>query len=246
MCFSPEADLAAGLVVGVFGVDALRPVRRPRDLALASLPGLFAAHQVSEAFVWWGLTDRVAWSTSRMALWLYLGFAFVVLPVLLPLAVRAVEPVVGKRRWLGWLAALGLALAVACLAAMWRGPISAEIDGHRIVYDLSISNRGLLGAVYFLVVCGALLASSHESIVAFGVANVGLVGVLLWMSVNELTSLWCVWAALTSVAIAVHLRRALASTENRPEVRRASITPRPPWRRRLPTPASPGPAHRAR
>lgn len=208
MCFAPEADLAAGLVVGAVGVDTLRHARRRQDLGLASLPALFAAHQVSEAFVWWGLDDQVAWSTARVALWLYMLFAYVVLPVLVPMAVLAAEP--GTRRGgpLPWFATVGLALAATYLAAMVRGPVGVEIEGRHLVYHTSASNGGLLAGIYAVVVCGALLASSHRAIVAFGVVNAIAVAVLTWVASTALTSLWCLWAAVTSVAISAHVRRA--------------------------------------
>ncbi|MBA2752214.1 MAG: hypothetical protein H0U41_08280 [Actinobacteria bacterium] len=44
------------------------------------------------------------------------------------------------------------------------------------------------------------------SIAVFGLANVVAVAFLMWMRTEELTSLWCFWAAVASVAIAVHLR----------------------------------------
>ena len=76
MCFSPEADLVVGTIVVAVGVDALRHVRAPRQIPLASFPLLLGLHQVTEAFVWWGLqgqrralVERVAlWSTSLFAL----------------------------------------------------------------------------------------------------------------------------------------------------------------------------------
>ncbi len=55
MCFSADADLAAGVVVTVIGVDAIRRARTPKELPLAALPLLFGIHQLVEAFVWWGL-----------------------------------------------------------------------------------------------------------------------------------------------------------------------------------------------
>ena len=92
MCFSAEADLATGLVAGLAGVDALRHARQPGERALGALPVLFGVHQLTEVFVWWGLTDRVPWTVGDAAVWLYLSFAFVLLPVFVPLAVLAVEP----------------------------------------------------------------------------------------------------------------------------------------------------------
>ena len=49
--------------------------------------------------------------------------------------------------------------------------------------------------------------SSDRLIVLFGVSNLVAVMVLAWLTVGGLTSLWCVWAAVTSVAIDVYLRR---------------------------------------
>lgn len=97
MCFSAEADVVAAVVVGGIGVDALRHVRHRREVLLGALPMVFAVHQLIEAFVWWGLDGRVDWEIGRAALWWYLAIAFV-LPVLVPLAVRAVEPSTCARR----------------------------------------------------------------------------------------------------------------------------------------------------
>ena len=79
MCFSAEADVAAGVVVGAIGFAALRRVGQKRELPLASLPALFAGHQLSEAFVGWDVTGRASATTGRVALWVYMLFAYVVL-----------------------------------------------------------------------------------------------------------------------------------------------------------------------
>ena len=98
MCFSAEADLVGGIVLGAIGLDAARHVGRRGDhLAIAALPVLLALHQVDEAFVWWGLQGQVAPAVGRAATWIYLAFAFVVLPVYLPASVLALEPP-GRRR----------------------------------------------------------------------------------------------------------------------------------------------------
>ena len=44
MCFSAEADLVTGVVVGAIAIDALRHVRQPSDRALAAIPAILAGH----------------------------------------------------------------------------------------------------------------------------------------------------------------------------------------------------------
>ncbi len=53
MCFSPQADVAGGLLIAVIGVDAVRHIRQRREfIALAWIPVLLGAHQFIEALVW--------------------------------------------------------------------------------------------------------------------------------------------------------------------------------------------------
>jgi len=71
MCFSAEADLISGAGVAVVGLDALRHVRRPRELAIASLPAVLAAHQLTEVFVWSDLHSRTPPTGSGPAISFY-------------------------------------------------------------------------------------------------------------------------------------------------------------------------------
>jgi hypothetical protein len=48
-------------------------------------------------------------------------------------------------------------------------------------------------------------------------ANLAVVGVINWLTFTGLTSLWCAWAAIGSVAIAVYLRR-VAGQDARPAI----------------------------
>jgi len=60
--------------------------------------------------------------------------------------------------------------------------------------------------VYVVALCVPLFASSYPRIVLFGACNAVAVAVLIFLSQEELTSLWCAWAAVTSTVIAAHLR----------------------------------------
>jgi hypothetical protein len=96
------------------------------------------------------------------------------------------------------------------VVTMVRGPIGAHIQGHHIAYDVYPSYGFHLTALYVLVTCGPMLTSSHRQIVRFGLINLLAVGVLAWLFISAFISLWCSWAAITSMAIDAHLRRSEA------------------------------------
>ena len=205
MCFSADADLVAGIAVSAVGIDAVRRARVPEELPLAVLPLVFGMHQLVEAFVWWDLEGKVSAARGDVAIWIYLAIAFV-LPLWVPLAVRGVERSRRRRIVISLLVALGLVVTVTLLAAIVRGPVDAWINGHYIEYMVAIPGGTATGLLYVVATCGALLAASDRRIRTYGVSNLVAVGGLAWLTVDGLTSLWCVWAALTSVAIDIYLR----------------------------------------
>lgn len=206
MCFSAEADLVAGLVVGAIGIDTVRSVRVPRRWPLATLPLLLAGHQLIEVLVWWGEQGRVSEGLGRAAAAAYLLIAFGVLPVLVPVAVAALEPAAGLRRT-RWFIALGVAVAAVLVHAVVRGPVSVSIEGHHLSYGVDLWHGGLLVVLYVFATCGSLLASASRAVRTYGLVNLVAVATLAWVDQRAVISLWCGWAAVTSVAIALHLRR---------------------------------------
>jgi hypothetical protein len=206
VCFSAEADLVAGVVVGAVGIDAIRHVRRPAEWPLAAIPVVLAAHQLIEAVVWWGLEGHVARDVWRVAMWAYLLIAYAVLPVLVPIAVAALEPETNRRR-LGVFLAIGVVVSIVLLHALVVGPADVTVDGRHLAYAVDVWRGGLVVALYVVATCGSMLLSSHRHVRWFGAVNLVAVVVLAWTEQNAVISLWCFWAAITSVAIAAHLRR---------------------------------------
>jgi hypothetical protein len=205
MCFAPEADLVAGVVTTAIAADAMRHVRQPSDNLLVAIPAVLAVHEFVECFVWWGLEGEVAPSTLRAAVWTYLLIAFVVVPVLVPLAVAAVEPAWNRRRVAVPLAT-GIGVAAVLFVSLVTGAPSAHVDGHHLSYSVDQPDGGLIVVVYVFATCSALLLSQARYVRWFGVANLVAVATLAVVERGGLVSLWCTWAAVTSIAIAVHLR----------------------------------------
>jgi hypothetical protein len=166
---------------------------------------VLAGHSLVETLVWLGLEDRVSEAVWRPAVWTYLVMAFGVLPILVPVAIAALESVSNRRR-LAWFVALGIVVAAALTYPVVRGPIAASIQGHHVDYRVHLWHGGTLVLLYVVATCGSLLASEHAHVRWFGAVNLVVAFVLAWLSKSSFISLWCLWAAVTSVSIAVHLR----------------------------------------
>ena len=205
MCLSPEVDAAMGIVIGAIAIDAIRHNRGSSHVALAALPAVLAAHQLIEALVWLGVDGRVAPSIGKAAIYAYLLIAFG-LPLLVPPAVASIEPDPDRRKLMARLGAVGALVALVLLAGVVTGPVSAVDEGNRIAYHARLFHGVALTGVYVVATLGCFLASSHRYVVIFGVLNVVAVLVLAWVTITGFVSLWCAWAALTSLIIAVHLR----------------------------------------
>lgn len=207
MCFSATADLVGGAVVGVVGIDVLCHARGRRDqLPLAALPLLFAAHQLDETVVWLGLQGQIPMSWDRVAIWIYLLFAFVVLPVYVPFAVRRAEPLGGRRRGMALFLMLGVVVSAVLLSAMLQRPVTARLAPHHLAYGISLHAGALITGSYVVATCGALLLSRWHNVAAFGLVNLLAVAVLARLTTDGFASIWCGWAAVTSLALAVHMR----------------------------------------
>lgn len=206
MCYSPEADLVAGLVVGAAGVDALRHVDGRRDLALAAVPLVLAAHQLIEAVGWWGLQDRVPVMAGSLAIVAYLVIAMGVVPALVPYAVMRTERDPTRRRMMTPLVVLGAAVSVVLLFALATGPYGASIGGRYIAYETTLPWSGAIAVSYVIAVCTPLLLSTHQRLVVFGLVNVPIVLGLATLLSAGFISLWCVWAAVSSLVVTRHIR----------------------------------------
>jgi hypothetical protein len=207
MCFSPQADFAAGAVVAGVGVQTLRRVRVRRELIVGALPLLLGIHQLVEGFVWLGLRGELSPRLGDTAKETYIVFAHAILPALVPLGFTLLEPDPRRARWMRPLVGLGLLLGVYLLWQVIAYPVGAQLQARCIDYTTHTPNDLLIGVLYVAVTCGPALISSRRYLRWFGVVSlVGVIAAAL-VRVDELTSLWCVYVALVSVLILEHFRR---------------------------------------
>ncbi len=206
MCFSLEADLVAAAVLAPVAVISLREVRHVRELPFASLPLLFALHQLVEAVVWAGTEGTVSAGLAHAAAVAYLVVAFPVLPVLVPLAVLMLEPR-GYRWRVAPFVLLGAVVATYYATVVLTGPIDVVARPHALTYLAPLQDAAAWTPLYIVAVIGPSLLSGYRSIVAFGLVNLMSMSVAALAYAEAFTSVWCVCAALSSVLIAVHMVR---------------------------------------
>ena len=205
------ADVTAGAVLLPVAAVCLREVRTPRELPFASLPLLFALHQLTEALVWHSASDVVSPGVQHAAATAYVLFALPVLPILVPLAVLLLEPH-GRRQRVAPFVGLGAVVAAYLLWAVLRGPLVVREEPHALVYDVDLTYGPMWAVLYVVAVIGPSVLSGYPSIVAFGLLNLVGLTVVAVVYTQAFASLWCVYAALTSVMVAAHmvLRRRLS------------------------------------
>jgi hypothetical protein len=208
VCFSPQADLVGGIVVGAIGIDVLRHRDgRASHNALCALPLILGFHQFVEAFVWLSLQGHLSAGLGRFAMWVYVSIAFVLLPVFVPIAVFVLEPPNKRRKLMAPFVAIGLAIAGILLAAMVRGPVNVQLRPYHLAYSLHLSDGGIVVSAYVVAVCGAWLLSSYRPVAIYGILNLVAVIVIAKLTVDGFASVWCGYAAVTSAAIAIFMRR---------------------------------------
>jgi hypothetical protein len=207
VCFSPEGDLVGGLVVTAIGVDAYRHLRGQNNhLLFATVPLVLGIHQLDESLVWWSLEGPVPHSLGRVAMWIYLVIAMVVVPILVPLSIWKLQPTAQRRRVIAPFVGLGIVIATILLITMLRGPVTVSLGAHHLAYSIGLRNGILIVGLYVVATCGALLLSGYRDITIFGIANLIAVVVLARLTADGFASLWCAYAALAAGFISIHMR----------------------------------------
>jgi len=201
--------LVAGVVITAVAVDTLRRNDSLRTLPLAVIPAVFAAHTFMSGALWLSFNGVLSPQLGTAAAWSYMFVAFVMLPILVPASILLLEPPGWRRIALTVLTGAGLVSGLGYLVGLVSGTGSAAACGWYIDYwvEAPVPFSGML---YVLATCCALLLSGYRALFLWGITNAIVVLVLSEAVPRGLPSLWCLWAAATSVFIDWFLRETAA------------------------------------
>lgn len=201
MCFSATANFVGSGALGAVGVVTLTKVKHRRELLFASLPTLFAAHQLIEGFVWLGIDGMLSPKVTHAAGEAFVLYAQGLLPLLMPLSVLLFEASAPRRRRMLPFAILGGLTSLYMLWALMSYPLQIYVKGNSIVYVNPGTNYTWLAVIYVFATCGSLLFSKVRDMAIFGYTNLFLLLVVMAVKRYAFTSLWCAYAAVASVIV---------------------------------------------
>ncbi|MGH9530481.1 MAG: DUF6629 family protein [Terriglobales bacterium] len=204
MCFSAAANFTGSGVLATVGVITLTKVKHRRELLFASLPALFGIHQFIEGFVWLGLDGMLPPEITHDMGAAFMLYAQGILPFLLPLSVFLFEPNGKSRKRMAPFLVIGTLTALYILWALAAYPTQIFVRRNSIVYINPATNNTAVAVLYVIATCGSLLFSKIKDMVAFGIANLAILLVVMVVKRYAFTSLWCAYAAVASVIILVY------------------------------------------
>ena len=203
MCFSATASFSAGAVLLGIGSLTLRSASRPRELAFAAIPMLFAIQQLIEGVIWLTFGDEATLLNSLLT-HVYSFFSHVMWPVYMPVAVLLMEPAGWRRRALIAFVAAGAAVGAYLLYILLAFPVVSRPTGQHIEYVSPHFFAAVTMTLYLVSTALSPLLSTHRMVQVFGALALLSFGAAYAFYATWFISVWCFFAALLSAVVYLH------------------------------------------
>ena len=203
MCFSAGASFAGSLVISAVGVATVRKVRKPTQRLFAGIPFLFGFQQFAEGVLWITLRSGGHDWLQNAATYIFLITAMVIWPVMIPLSMWFMEEGKKRKKILAGLIVTGGIVSIFYAFCFISYDVTSRINGFHIQYfDEFPRTLVTIASVFYPV-------STVAPLFVSSVRRMWLFGILITVSwlvtgiffAQYLTSVWCFFAALISVAI---------------------------------------------
>ncbi|MFL5331057.1 MAG: DUF6629 family protein [Gemmataceae bacterium] len=210
MCFSAEASFGLGaalLPAGIYCIDAARR-KSPRSWPWAWMPIAFGVQQISEGFVWVGISHGHP-EMVRAGSYVFLFFALTFWPFWAPFSAYKTETRPWARRYIAVAMFVGLVLGLALYA-----PIAINSDWlhtrqvyHSIQYKMEGTPAldafpwAIAQVLYLAVVSFPLVLQSRKGSIRFGIVLFAAAAVAYIFYRYAFASVWCFFAAIISLGL---------------------------------------------
>jgi hypothetical protein len=203
MCFSAEASFTGSAVISAIGVATLAKVKKPVQILFAGIPLLFGIQQCAEGVLWVTLKSGIPDRLQNTATYVFLITALVIWPTMIPLSTWLLENGKQRRKAITGLLIIGSIVSLFYVFCLLSYHVTPQIQSFHINYANDFP--GTLVKIAF----GFYLAATILPLFISSVERMWIFGVLIAVScivtgvffAQYLTSVWCFFAALISVAI---------------------------------------------
>ncbi len=203
MCFSATASFGAAIVLSAAGSVAMAKAKTPSQRVFAAIPLLFAVQQVSEGFVWLGLTYPEYKGSLQFATFTFLIFAQIVWTLWIPFSLLLLEQDAWRKKVLRILLVAGVALSVYHAWGLIVHPITSEALDCHIFYDVEYLRPYKLysGFAYGVASIVPCFFSSVKRMWWLGAAFLLSYIATQIIYTTYVISVWCFFAALLSTIV---------------------------------------------
>jgi len=208
MCFSQTVSFAAGGLLLVGGAYASHKawITNKKYLPVAAMPIFAGLQQLSEGFVWSGMTSGDAQIVLPSAL-AFIFFTWFMWPFWIPLSVYVLEPRESRRKHLFLaFAMVGLVFGLILYVPHLLNPdwINVSINQNSLAYEGSMLldfmiPRWLTNAIYLSLIILAPLLSRYLHVKYFGLTLIAIVTVDFLFLRYAYISFFCFLAGLGTV-----------------------------------------------
>ena len=204
MCFGPVASFTSGAILTTAGTATLSVTRSKKEILFAAFPLVFGLQQITEGLVWLGVNNGPLLNFRMPMAALFLFFAYIVWPIISPLAIYLLETQKKNKRILSIFILTGIVTAAYLAWFILHYHFHVTIVRHSIQYHTA--KFGPLIAVFYLgSTYAAYLFSSYKGVRILGVLNIIFAVIARIMYQKSFDSVWCFFAALLSAGIFLFL-----------------------------------------
>jgi hypothetical protein len=203
MCFSAAASFTSGAVITAIGVATLTKVKKPSQVPFGVIPLIFGVQQCAEGILWLTLKSGNQDTLQKAGLYVFLITALVIWPTMIPFSIQLLETGRQRRKILAGMIALGGLVSLFYAWCLIFYNVHAEIQSFHINYvnDYPGGLVMLAFVIYLAVTILPLFVSSVKRMWIFGILIAVSCLVTGIFFEQYLTSVWCFFASVISIAI---------------------------------------------
>lgn len=215
MCFSANASFGAGIVLSVIGVASIKKAEHRSQLLFASIPLIFAVQQISEGVLWLALSNSDAILLQRITTYIFLTFAQIVWPLLVPISILLLEKKDTRRNIQLALVGAGVLLASYLTYCLLTYPVHSKIVEYHIFYQLDypVKFRIYDKALYVIATIVPAFFSHIKRVWMLGVAILISYIITIIFYEDYFISVWCFFASIISIVVYMIMREIKKSNE---------------------------------